>query len=171
MLQVLDRAPATPSRRTMAPQTARERSTVARRPLPGSEAHQRPETTAKKCVNPCARFSSVCQQIFRHKPPIALSHAGIWCAVGPVGRTDARRRAPRSAQGRGGPRPVRVLSVRGGCDIGGGGAPAQLDRRAVVEAVPGTEGAREHPPPTCWASTRLPLQFSTICATNWHLLT
>ena len=48
----------------MAPVTARGRSTVARRPLPGSEAHQRPATRAKKCVNPCARFAPVCQQIF-----------------------------------------------------------------------------------------------------------
>ena len=43
----------------MAPVTARGRSTVARRPLPGSEAHQRPATTAKKCVNPCARFAGL----------------------------------------------------------------------------------------------------------------
>ena len=41
----------------MAPVTARERSTETRRPLPGSEAHQRPTTKAKKCVNPCARLS------------------------------------------------------------------------------------------------------------------
>ena len=115
----------------MTPVTARGQSALARRPLPGSEAHRRPETTAKKCVNPCARFVPGFPTDFWHKPLDALSHAGTCWPVGPVGRTDARRRAHRSTQGRGGPRPVRLPSVRGGCDFA-----VALSRQLPLPSLP-----------------------------------
>ena len=69
----------------------------------GPACARRGSNDGKKVCQPLRPIFIGLPTFFRHKPPVALSHARTWCAVGPDGRTDARRRAPRSAQGRGGP--------------------------------------------------------------------
>ena len=115
-MQVLDRAPASLTRLTTASQSARGRPTVARRPLKGSEAHHGPGTTAKKCVNPCARFSTGFPTNFPSTGRL-LRSVTLTLAEWLDRHTD--RWPPARASLSSGPRPARVPSVRGECEAVG----------------------------------------------------